>query len=90
MDAIKKDWRTIFQYGIAGIMVVGFILIIFAMLFHLVPEENNTLLNVMVGAYGTATMTVVNFLFGSTKSSADKNEMLFKSSPLEQSKDSKE
>lgn len=78
-----KDWKTIFQYSIAGMIVLGFIVLIFAMVFHVVPETNNTLLNVMIGSYGAMTLAVISYLYGSTKSSSEKNEMLFKSAPNE-------
>jgi len=76
-----KDWKTIFQYSIAAMIVFGFIVLIFAMVFHVVPETNNTLLNVMIGSYGAMTLGVTGYLYGSTKSSSEKNEMLFKSPP---------
>lgn len=76
-----KDWKTMFQYGISALIILGFIMLVFVMVFHLVPEENNTLLNIMVGSFGAMAATVVNYLYGSTKSSAEKNEMLFKSVP---------
>jgi uncharacterized BrkB/YihY/UPF0761 family membrane protein len=74
-----KDWKTLFQYGIAALIILGFIILVFVMVFRLAPEGNNTLLNIMVGTFGSMTVGVVNYLYGSTKSSSEKNEMLFKS-----------
>lgn len=82
----SKNWQVIFQYSIAGLIVFGFITLLIIMLFRLAPEGNQTLLNVLVGAFAGMTLTVVNYFFSSTKSSADKNEMLFKSNPTEEKK----
>lgn len=81
-----KSWKEIFQYSIGGLIVLGFILLLIIMIFHLAPEGNQVLLNVMVGAFAGMTLTVVNYLFGSTKSSAEKNEMLLNAPPQDDKK----
>jgi uncharacterized BrkB/YihY/UPF0761 family membrane protein len=78
----KSDWKVIFQYSIAALITLGFIALVFLMVLRVVPETNNTLLNVMVGTFGTMAVGVNSYLFGSTKSSSDKNAMLFNSAPL--------
>ncbi len=78
-----KNWKEYFVYILAGIIVAGFIGVMVILIFHLAPESNNTLLNVLAGAFATMTIQVVNFYFGSSKGSADKTDMLYKSQPLQ-------
>ncbi len=76
---INKNWQVVFQYALAGTIVLGFLGLLIVLVFHLAPEGNQTLLNVMVGQFATMTGLVVGYYFASSKSSSDKNEMLFNS-----------
>lgn len=78
-----KNWKEYFVYSIATLIILGFIGIMITLIFHLAPESNNTLLNVLAGAFATMTIQVVNFFFGSSKGSADKTDMLYKSTPIQ-------
>lgn len=86
MTTAQKTWQTIFQYSIAGVIVLGFVALLIILIFHLAPDGNQTLLNVLVGSFATMTVGVVNYFFSSTKSSAEKNDMLFNSTPKEEQK----
>jgi hypothetical protein len=81
-----KKWQTIFQYGIAAIIILGFIALLTILVFHLAPDGNQTLLNVMVGQFAGMTALVVGYYFASSKSSSDKNEMLLNADPKKDEK----
>jgi len=68
--------KEIYMYVLGG-FVVGVSAVIIAMLvFYPLPEVNKDIVNVALGALLGQAVTVVSYFFGSSKSSADKNEML--------------
>ena len=77
-----KKWKEYFIYALAALIILGFIGIMVILIFHLAPESNNTLLNVLAGAFATMTIQVVNFFFGSSKGSADKTDLLARAQPI--------
>jgi hypothetical protein len=80
---MQSKWQNIFLYILAGIIILGFIGLLVVLVFHLAPDGNQTLLNVMVGQFATMTGLVVSYFFATSKSSADKTEMLYRSTPQE-------
>ncbi len=77
----NKKWQLVFLYALSALVILCFVSIIFAMIFHLVPESNSSLLNVLLGSFATMTVQIVNYFFGSSKGSSDKTEMLYNSTP---------
>jgi len=72
--------KDIFQYTLGGIIVVGFFALLIILVLSGVPDQNKDLLNLVVGALIGSFATVVGYFYGSSKGSAEKNE-LFKSNP---------
>lgn len=71
-----KNIKEIYMY-LLGAFVVGVSgIILYTMIYHPLPEFNKDIVNIALGALLTMAGTVVNYFFGSSKSSADKNEML--------------
>jgi len=68
----------VFMYVLGALIVIGFFasIIVFAKIG--VPEQNKDLLNIILGSLIAAFATVVGYFYGSSKGSADKNEMLGK------------
>ncbi|MCX8507180.1 MAG: hypothetical protein ORN98_11295, partial [Alphaproteobacteria bacterium] len=64
----------ILAYGVT----VGFFGLLGAMMFYAAPEANKTLLDVMLGALGTAWVAVVTYYFGSSAGSDAKNTIINK------------
>lgn len=63
--------------GILGLLIVfGFFGLLGTMMFVDIPDENETVLNIMLGALGILTGQVGNYYFGSSSSSQKKNDML--------------
>ena len=71
-----KDWKVIYQYALAGLIVVAFFVVLLVMIFQDVSD--NPVMNVMVGTLGTVTVMVASYYYGSSKGSSDKNDMLKK------------
>ena len=75
-------WKQVFIYSLAALVILGFIGVMVILIFHLAPASNDTLLNVLAGAFTTMTIQIVNYFYGSSKSSADKTDMLYNSTPI--------
>ena len=77
----KKLWQQIYQY-VLGVVVV----FIAAFAFYLlakwaIPEGNRDVIMVLVGVFASQFNSVVQYFFGSSKGSADKNELLEQKKP---------
>lgn len=64
------------QGFLAVFIPFGFFTLVTLLFFRMVPQESTSLFNVMLGSWGTATLTIVNFHFGSSKGSERKDDML--------------
>ena len=67
--------KEIFMYALGGVITIGF----FATMIYLIYTGSfestvNLLIGSLIGAFGT----VVGYFYGSSKSSAEKNELLNK------------
>ena len=60
-----------------GLIVVGLTVFVFALLFlKKIPKENSEVLNMAIGAIMAKFGSVVDYFFGSSKSSADKTVLM--------------
>ena len=67
-----------FQYILGGLIVIGFFVLIYLLIFSPIPGENSDVLNLVVGALIGSFATVVSYFYGSSKGSADKTSMMNK------------
>lgn len=73
-----KQWKEIYQYVLGAIVILSF----FGVLVFMIVEaeqlkgNDNQVLYAMVGTLGSVAVMVASYFFGSSKGSADKNEML--------------
>ena len=74
----KKDP---FFYILTIAIVVGYFTTLVAMI---IKGGHDTTVNIMVGTLGAAFMAVVSYNFGTTKSGADKTDMIYHSTPRDQ------
>lgn len=81
---MKTNWKEVFIYILAALIIICFMSIVMALIFHLVPESNNSTLQILVGVFGTMTVQVGNYFYGSSKGSSDKTAMLYNSTPVQQ------
>lgn len=72
----QKEIKELFMYTLAIIIIVGVFILVGILITHEIPKENKDLLNIVVGGYVTLTTMVVSYFFGSSKGSADKNDLL--------------
>jgi multisubunit Na+/H+ antiporter MnhB subunit len=73
MNPTNKE-RFMYVLG-GGIVGMGFT-ILTLLVFYPLPTENKDIVNIALGTFLGMAVTVVSYFFGSSKSSADKNEML--------------
>lgn len=74
-----KTAKEIYMYLLATVIIAGFFI---TLVFMIRSGEYKTEVNMIVGALIGAFITVIGFFFGSSKSSADKNEMILNSTPI--------
>lgn len=70
--------KDIFQYVFAGFIAVGFFILLYLLIYQSIPTTNNDTLNLVIGGLLGAFSTIVGYFFGSSKGSAEKNELLGK------------
>jgi drug/metabolite transporter (DMT)-like permease len=70
--------RSLFQYILGAMIVIGFFVLMYLLLAQAVPEQNKDILNIVVGALIGSFTSIVGYFYGSSLGSADKNELLRK------------
>jgi len=75
---MKELWKQIFQYMLAGLVAVGLYWVTYLLIMKAAPESNKDALLILLGVMASAFTNVVGYFFGSSKGSAEKNEMLKK------------
>jgi uncharacterized BrkB/YihY/UPF0761 family membrane protein len=73
---MEKTLKEILMYVLGGIIVIGFFVLLFMMLYWGIPEGNKTMFDILVGALVGSFTTIVGYFYGSSKGSADKNELI--------------
>ena len=68
--------KDVFQYVLAGLIIIGFFVLLIVLVYATVPEPNKDLLNLVVGALIGSFATIVSYFFGSSSSSAKKDETI--------------
>lgn len=67
--------KEVFMYSLGGLVAIGF----FVTLYFLIKQDvYESTINLAIGALIGAFATVVGYFFGSSKGSADKNELMKK------------
>lgn len=70
--------KDVYMYLLGALIVAGFFLLLYLLVYQGVPEINKDILNIVVGALIGMAGNVVNYFFGSSKGSADKTQLLDK------------
>lgn len=72
--------KDIAMYVLGAVIAIGF----FATLIYMIGKGTyESSVNLIVGALVGSFTTVVAFFYGSSKTSADKTEMIYKSTPIQ-------
>lgn len=67
-DSTPRVLAYLITFGFFGMLLV----------INFLPEANQSILNIMIGSLGTAWVSIVNYYFGSSLGSRNKNELLLK------------
>ena len=70
--------KDLFMYVLGGLIVLAFFALLALLVFNGIPEQNESLLNIAIGSLLAAFATVVGYFYGSSKSSAEKTEIMNK------------
>ena len=73
MNNNQKDWHI---YFIAWTVIVGFLLLCIILMFKDIPKESSNVLYILLGGLSAGFSQVLSYFFGSSKSSAEKNQLL--------------
>ena len=71
-----KTAKEIFQYALGALIIIGFFTLMYLLVKSEVPEKNKDLLNLVVGALIGSFATIVGYFYGSSASSAKKDETI--------------
>lgn len=74
MQSDAQEWV---KAAIAAIVVVGFVVLVFLLVFHALPDDSPTI-TVMFGSLGTLAGAIVQYYFGSSRSSQLKDDTINK------------
>ena len=77
MNNKQRDWHL---YFIAWTVIVGFLSLCIILMFKNIPKESSNVLYILLGGLSAGFSQVLSYFFGSSKSSAEKNEILMKNS----------
>lgn len=61
---------------IGGIVFVGFFVLLGLLFFKDLPENNESILNIMIGSLATMSTGIISYYFGSSKGSQDKDDKI--------------
>lgn len=76
----EKTWMIVFQYVVGTMMVLGIFILTFLLVFTKALDDSiGKLLYLIIGSILTQSNTFVNYLFGSSKSSDAKTNMIYNS-----------
>ena len=73
--------KSSFFYGLGILIVLGFFAVLIALILKGGAEAT---VNIMIGSLAGSFMTVVGYNFGSSRSSAEKTDMIYNSTPIKE------
>ncbi|MEL7487953.1 MAG: hypothetical protein AAGJ87_12145 [Pseudomonadota bacterium] len=79
-QAAMRDWTP---SVLGALIILGFFVVLAAMLSQTLPPGAETEFSIMLGALATMTAAVVNYFFGSSAGSKEKNRLLSRATPRE-------
>ena len=71
-----KNNKNLPLYILGSIITIGFFAILALLIFHSIPEANQRVLDMLLGVLGTCFIAIVMYWFGTSKSSADKTDLI--------------
>ena len=77
----KKLWKEIFQYGLAAVIVLGIFAIVIVLVNSKLDPSVHDAMMILLGVLASGFTGVAGYFFGSSKGSAEKNEMIKNGAP---------
>ena len=68
--------KTIYQYALGALIVIGFFALLYLLTQKPVPAENKDSLNLVIGSLLGAFSLIVGYFYGSSLGSSEKNEII--------------
>lgn len=81
-DKMNKKLKDIFMYSLAGLTAIITLVLICVVFIFEVPERNHDIALMMLGQFKMIDVMVYSYFFNSTKSSSEKNDMIYNSTPI--------
>lgn len=78
---MKKE-KNVLKYVLAAIIIVSVLIMLGFMFANNKEGQYTNTINLCVGAFLGAFTTIYNYEFGSSRGSAEKNDMIYNSTPL--------
>ena len=76
-----KDWISTVIFRILELaFVVGFFIVLYAVISKSIPPENKDLVNILLGVLATVIVSIGNYEWGSSRSSDKKTDAIVQSS----------
>lgn len=69
-----KLWKDIYQYALAALIVLSFVAIVILVI--ITGSQDNAVMNTLTGALAAIVVMVAGYFFGSSKGSAEKNDII--------------
>ena len=73
---MKEFIKEAYMYLLGAIIVIGFFLLLYLLIYQNIPVNNKDILNIVIGALIGSFTTVVGYFYGSSKGSSDKTKMI--------------
>jgi len=73
---MKNLWQQIFQYALGAVVVLSILAIIVVLIYGELSDSVQDALMILLGVLASGFMAVINYFFGSSKGSSDKNDIL--------------
>ena len=71
-----KKTRDIYMLVLGAMIVAGFFILLYILVYAGIPEQNKDILNIVVGALIGSFTSVVGYFFGSSVGSKDKTDII--------------
>lgn len=71
-----KKTREIYMLILGALIVIGFFVLLYILVYSGIPETNKEILNIVVGALIGSFTGVVGYFFGSSIGSKDKTDLM--------------
>ena len=79
---MNKSQKDYFQYILAGVILALYFSVIVILIFKPMPPENMQALLILLGALSAAVGAIIGYFYGSSKSSAEKNDIIAQMPPV--------